>query len=86
MVCDHPTRDLASLLPLLAGAASEQGGVLSSFATLCRELRVPYVAGVRGLMSRVDDGWLVTLDGTSGSVQVSPARRSVEGHDRATLQ
>ena len=79
VLCEHPSRELSTLLPILAGVASEYGGVLSSFATHCRELRVPYVAAVRGVTSGFEDGAPVSLDGSAGSVSVRsrPAQSSV---------
>src|SRR5262249_14499367 len=51
-----------------AGLITESGGPLSHGAVTAREMRLPAVVSVRGVMSRLRDGQVVTLDGTQGLV------------------
>jgi phosphohistidine swiveling domain-containing protein len=63
----------AAFGPLLASAAAavaEMGGVLSHGSVVARELGVPCVVDVRGVMSAVQDGDRLMVDGTSGRVSV----------------
>lgn len=62
--------------PLFLGAAGvvvERGAVLSHAAIVARELGVPAVVGVDGATTRLPTGTLVTIDGTTGSVEVDAA-------------
>jgi pyruvate,water dikinase len=67
------------LFPGLAGLLVERGSTLSHSAVLARELGIPAVVGIPGLMATVTDGERVRLDGRTGIVQ-RIARPSV--HDR----
>ena len=70
LVC--PSTDPA-WLPLLmqcTGAAMETGGTLSHGAIVCRELGVPAVAGVPGLMHTLNTGDRVRIDGRLGTIEV----------------
>ncbi|MEV6066714.1 phosphoenolpyruvate synthase [Nocardia sp. NPDC052001] len=57
------------LFPSVKGLLIERGSTLSHSAVLARELGIPAVVGVPGLMSIVRDGERVRLDGGSGVVQ-----------------
>ena len=58
------------LFPLAKGVLVERGSVLSHAAILTRELGIPCVVGVNGLLSAVNDGDVVELDGAAGKVRV----------------
>jgi pyruvate,water dikinase len=53
----------------VAGLLIERGSTLSHSAVLARELGIPAVVGVPGLMSRIRNGERVRLDGGSGMVE-----------------
>jgi pyruvate,water dikinase len=58
-------------VPLLVGAAGllvEQGGLLSHSAIVARELGIPTVLGLAGLLDVVRTGDIVELDGATGEV------------------
>ena len=57
------------LFPGLAGLLVERGSTLSHSAVLARELGIPAVVGIPGLMAKVTDGERVRLDGRTGIVQ-----------------
>ncbi len=57
------------LFPSVAGLLIERGSTLSHSAVLARELGIPAVVGVPGLMSRIRNGERVRLDGGSGMVE-----------------
>ncbi len=70
LVC--PSTDPA-WLPLLIqvnGAIMETGGTLSHGAIVCRELGVPAVAGVPGLMQTLKTGDRVKINGRLGTIEV----------------
>ena len=53
---------------IIAGAISVEGGMLAHAAVLGREYGLPVVLGVRDAISRLNDGDMVRIDGTLGSV------------------
>ncbi|HMK12142.1 MAG TPA: PEP-utilizing enzyme [Acidimicrobiales bacterium] len=64
------TCNLNSVFPLLAGVATEEGGLFSHTALLARELGVPAVVGAPGLLSAICDGDIVEVDPVAGIVRV----------------
>lgn len=59
------------LLPVIEGAVgviTERGGVTSHAATICRELRIPSVVGVKGATTVIRGGDFVQIDGGRGTV------------------
>jgi rifampicin phosphotransferase len=60
------------LLPSAAGVLVERGSPLSHSAVLARELGVPAIVAIPGLLSRLRDGQRVEMDGATGVVRVLP--------------
>src|SRR5262249_30987328 len=52
------------------GLITESGGPLSHGAVTAREMALPAVMSVREVMSRLQDGQIVTMDGSQGIVRV----------------
>jgi pyruvate,water dikinase len=52
------------------GLITESGGPLSHGAVTAREMRLPAVMSVRGVMTLLSDGQVVTVDGTQGVVRL----------------
>ena len=59
----------APLFPTCGGLLIERGSTLSHSAVIARELGIPAVVGVPGLLSLVRDGERVRLDGGAGTVE-----------------
>ncbi|MCP4871082.1 MAG: phosphoenolpyruvate synthase [Proteobacteria bacterium] len=59
----------APLFPAAAGILVERGSTLSHSAVVARELGIPAVVGVPGLLQIVEDGEPVRLDGATGTVE-----------------
>lgn len=57
---------------LLAGVATETGGLLSHAAVISREYGIPAVLAIPGLMERVQDGQKICLDGDQGRIELNP--------------
>jgi pyruvate,water dikinase len=58
-------------IPLLVGAAGllvEQGSLLSHSAIVARELSIPMVVGLPGLLDVVQSGDILSFDGSTGDV------------------
>jgi phosphohistidine swiveling domain-containing protein len=59
----------APLFPTAAGILVERGSTLSHSAVVARELGIPAVVGVPGLLALVQDGERARLDGAAGTVE-----------------
>ncbi|MCG8707632.1 phosphoenolpyruvate synthase [Brenneria sp. 4F2] len=59
-----------SLFYRASGVITESGGPLSHGAVTARELQLPAVMSVRGVMERLKNGMRVRLDGRNGTVDV----------------
>ncbi|MBL8780474.1 MAG: phosphoenolpyruvate synthase [Alphaproteobacteria bacterium] len=56
-----------------AGLAVERGSLLSHSAIVARELGLPAVVGVPDLLAWINDGDVVEIDGTAGTIRKLPA-------------
>jgi len=61
------------VFPLVAGLVLEVGGQLSHAAIVAREYGVPAVANVNQATSRIRDGQVIVVNGTTGYVHLDPA-------------
>ncbi|MEM1289003.1 MAG: phosphoenolpyruvate--protein phosphotransferase [Pseudomonadota bacterium] len=56
----------------LRGLVLEEGGPTSHIAVIARAMDVPVVGRVTGIVTRVDDGDPIIIDGESGEIHVNP--------------
>lgn len=56
----------------LKGVALEEGGNTAHAAIVARAMGIPMVGSLEGLLSRVEDGDVVVLDGESGEIRLRP--------------
>lgn len=79
----------------VAGVLTEIGGKTSHSAILARALEIPAVLSIEGIVSKVENGQTVVLDGETGEVFVSPdevcleeykAKREAYLAEKAALQ
>jgi pyruvate,water dikinase len=54
-----------------AGLVMEMGGAMSHGAVVAREYGIPAVAGVAHATERIQTGQLITVDGASGTVEIT---------------
>ena len=54
-----------------SAVVTESGGPLSHGAVTAREMGLPAVMSVRGVMTLLKDGQIVVVDGTRGVVELS---------------
>ncbi|RLD77143.1 MAG: hypothetical protein DRJ10_12465 [Bacteroidetes bacterium] len=59
-----------NLFSKASGIISERGGLLSHTAILCRELGIPAVVGAKGILSAIQQGDRVQLNGETGEIQL----------------
>lgn len=57
------------LFPAASGILVERGSLLSHSAIVSRELGIPAVVGVTGLLDNIKTGDMVELDGTTGVIK-----------------
>jgi phosphoenolpyruvate-protein phosphotransferase (PTS system enzyme I) len=65
----------------IVGFAAVLGGPESHTAIMARALRLPAVLGVAGLLSDIDPGDTVVIDGTHGVVVLNPRRETVARYE-----
>lgn len=70
----------------LLGVIAETGGRFSHAAVLARAFGVPCVVGLPGLMTRLEQGLPVIVDGSRGTVQLRPDDESVQSFLRQRVQ
>ena len=70
LVCPFTDPAWTPLLSIAAGVITEQGGVLSHAAIVAREHQIPAVLAVPDATRRIPDGARVTVNGTTGQIQV----------------
>lgn len=58
------------LFPAASGILVERGSLLSHSAIVSRELGIPAVVGITGLLDSLQDGDMVELNGTTGEVKI----------------
>jgi len=68
MVCPVTTPAWTLLFATAGALVTDAGGVLSHAAIVAREHGIPAVLGTGDLTSKVNDGDLLTVDGTAGTV------------------
>src|SRR5262249_49057706 len=71
LVCPSTNPAWVPLFVHACGLIMETGGVLSHGAIVAREVRVPAVAGLPGILRRLRSGQIVRLDGSGGQVTVA---------------
>ena len=70
LVCPHTVAAWSVVFTLVSAIVTEVGGPLSHPGILAREFGIPAVLGVEGATTTLRDGQLVTVDGTTGRVEV----------------
>jgi pyruvate,water dikinase len=70
LVCPATSPVWSMLFAGLGALVTDDGGMLSHQAIIAREYAIPAVVGTGDATSRLADGQLVTVDGTSGTVRV----------------
>ena len=58
------------LYPSISGLLIERGGLLSHSAVVAREMGVPTIVSIPNLMQHIEDGAQITMDGSTGTIQV----------------
>jgi pyruvate,water dikinase len=78
LVCDAVQPSMTHLVPLASAVVERRGGMLIHGVIVARELGLPCVNGIPGLLDRVRDGDLLTVDGYLGIVTVGAPELDLE--------
>lgn len=70
MVTSMTDPDWVPLMRIASAIVTEKGGVTSHAAITARELGIPAVVGVSGIMDSIMDGEILKVDGSRGIVEV----------------
>jgi rifampicin phosphotransferase len=70
LVGRHMDAGWVTLFPLVQGILVERGSILSHAAVIARELGVPTIVAIPGLMSKLETGTTVRMDGQAGTVEI----------------
>lgn len=58
-----------------AGIISERGSLLTHTAILCREMGIPSIVGVKGILSAVKNGQIVQMNGATGEILINETEK-----------
>ncbi|MBL8888753.1 MAG: hypothetical protein JNL67_02160 [Planctomycetaceae bacterium] len=69
LVAERTDPGWVPLYPAVSGILIERGSVLSHSAVVAREMGIPTIVGIVGLLKTIKDGDTVTMDGGAGTVR-----------------
>jgi len=78
LVADKTDPGWVPLYPSVSGLLIERGSVLSHSAIVARELGLPTIVGIRGLVSKIKDGQNIKMDAEKGVVYLKPEKTTGE--------
>ena len=78
LVAERTDPGWVPLYPAVSGILIERGSILSHSAVVAREMGIPTIVGIAGLLQHVADGDTVTMDGSSGIVQLGTTGESTD--------
>jgi pyruvate,water dikinase len=89
VVVSRASRDILSHLKNAAGVVTEYGGITSHVAIVLREMRVPCIVGTEIATHVLENGMLITLDGSTGNIykgfiEIEDKKDLFEIHNPAT--
>ena len=70
LVCSGTDFNFMAVMQRCGGVVTEEGGVLSHAAVICRELAIPCVVGASAATTVLNDGDRIAIDGADGTIAV----------------
>lgn len=71
LVAERTDPGWVPLYPSVSGLLIERGSILSHSAIVAREMGIPTIVGIAGLVGTLETGQVVTMDGGAGTVRLS---------------
>jgi pyruvate,water dikinase len=68
LVAERTDPGWVPLYPAVSGLLIERGSILSHSAVVAREMGIPTIVGITGLIATLENGQYVTMDGSAGTV------------------
>ncbi|MGR8953545.1 MAG: PEP-utilizing enzyme [Gammaproteobacteria bacterium] len=59
------------LFPTVSGILIEHGSILSHSVIVAREMGIPIIVGITGLLDEIRDGQIVKIDGSAGTITIA---------------
>ena len=69
LVAERTDPGWVPLYPSVSGLLIERGSILSHSAIVAREMGIPTIVGIAGLVTTLETGQVVTMDGATGTVR-----------------
>jgi len=76
LVAERTDPGWVPLYPSVSGLLIERGSILSHSAIVAREMGIPTIVGIAGLVSTLKTGQVVTMDGGVGTVKVEESSQA----------
>jgi pyruvate,water dikinase len=70
LICEIPSPALAPYMRSLRGLVAEQGGAQCIASGYAREHEIPAVVGLKGVMGTIQNGNVIRIDGSRGTVEI----------------
>jgi pyruvate,water dikinase len=70
LVAERTDPGWVPLYPAVSGLLIERGSILSHSAVVAREMGIPTIVGISGLIATLKSGQIVTMDGAAGTVKI----------------
>lgn len=70
LVAERTDPGWVPLYPAVSGLLIERGSILSHSAVVAREMGIPTIVGISGLLAAVETGQNLTMDGSAGTVRL----------------
>jgi phosphohistidine swiveling domain-containing protein len=78
LVAERTDPGWVPLYPAVKGILIERGSILSHSAVVAREMGIPTIVGISGLLASIKDGQRIRMDGQAGTVELIDAELSAE--------
>jgi len=70
LVAERTDPGWVPLYPAVSGILIERGSILSHSAVVAREMGIPTIVGINGLLKTIKTGQRVTMDGRAGTIEL----------------
>ena len=70
LVAERTDPGWVPLYPAVSGLLIERGSILSHSAVVAREMGIPTIVGITGLLASIPDGCRIEMDGQAGTVRL----------------